>query len=120
MKNIDFPHMFRALRYRNFRLFYCGQSVSLIGTWMQMVALSWLVYRMTNSPFLLGCVGFISQVPSFFLSPFGGVLADRYNRHHLLILTQILAMVQAAVLAFLVLTGTVQIWHTTSQKFRSI
>jgi len=107
----DLSHTFRALRHRNFRLFYCGQSISLIGTWMQMVAVSWLVYRLTNSPFLLGCVGFAAQFPSFILSPLGGVLADRYHRHHLLILTQSLAMLQAFVLAFLVLTHNVNVWY---------
>ncbi|MBU2497934.1 MAG: MFS transporter [Proteobacteria bacterium] len=101
----------RALRHRNYRLFFGGQSISLIGTWMQRIALSWLVYRLTNSPFLLGFVGFAGQIPTFLLAPFAGVLADRYNRQRLLVLTQILATVQAFTLALLVLTGAVLVWH---------
>jgi MFS family permease len=101
----------RALRYRNFRLFFVGQGVSLIGTWMQRIAVGWLVYRLTDSAFLLGVVGFAGQIPAFVLAPVAGVLADRWNRHRLLILTQVLAMVQAFVLAYLVLTETVVIWQ---------
>ncbi len=103
--------MFRALRYRNYRLFFMGQGISLIGTWMQQVALSWLVYRLTDSVFLLGAVTFSSQIPSFLLGPFAGVLADKFNRHKVLLVTQALSMVQASTLAILVLTGTVQVWH---------
>jgi len=103
--------LLRSLRSRNFRLFVAGQSVSLIGTWMQSVAMSWLVYRLTGSAFLLGVVGFTSQIPTFLLSPVAGVLADRWNRHHLLIATQAFAMLQAAVLAAAVLTGAIQVWH---------
>lgn len=106
--------MFRALSYRNYRLFFTGQGISLIGTWMQQIALSWLVYRLTDSVFLLGAVTFCSQVPTFLLSPFAGVAADRFDRHKVLMLTQLLSMVQASVLAFLVLTGTVEIWHILS------
>ena len=101
----------RSLRSRNYRLFVAGQSVSLIGTWMQQVAMSWLVYRLTGSAFLLGVVGFTSQIPTFLLAPFAGVLADRWNRRPLLIITQALALVQAALLATVVLTGIVQVWH---------
>lgn len=103
--------MLRALRSRNFRLYVAGQSVSLVGTWMQSVAMSWLVYRLTGSAFLLGVVGFTSQIPTFLLAPVAGVLADRWNRHHLLIATQALAMLQSAVLAAAVLTGVIQVWH---------
>ncbi len=103
--------MFRALRYHNFRLFFVGQTVSLVGTWMQVVAVSWLAYRMTNSPFLLGCVAFSSQVPSLFLAPVAGVVADRYDRRRLLILVQVLCMVQAVVLAALVITRTITVAH---------
>lgn len=103
--------IFHTLRYRNFRLFFAGQTVSLVGTWMQHIATGWLVYRMTNSPLLLGVVGFASQIPVLVLSPFAGVIADSSNRHRLLIVTQALAMLQALVLAALVLTGTVQVWH---------
>ncbi|HSJ15106.1 MAG TPA: MFS transporter [Longimicrobiales bacterium] len=99
----------RALRHRNFRLFTFGQSVSLVGTWMQQVAVGWLVYRLTNSPFLLGLVGFVSQGPGFLLAPFAGVLADRYDKHRIVIATQVLMMVQAFVLAGLVLSGRVTI-----------
>lgn len=101
----------RALRHRNFRLFFTGQSISLIGTWMQRIAVGWLVYRLTHSAFLLGVVGFSSQIPTMVLAPFGGVLADRWNKHRLLILTQTLALVQAFILAALVLTNTVEVWH---------
>lgn len=102
---------FRALQYRNFRLFFAGQSISLTGTWMQTIAMSWLVYRMTGSALLLGVVGFASQIPTFILSPFAGVLADRYNRHRIIILTQTLSMVQAFILAALTLTGVIAVWH---------
>ncbi len=101
----------RSLRHRNFRLFFIGQSVSLIGTWMQRIAVGWLVYRLTDSAFLLGLVGFAGQIPSFVLSPLAGVLADRWNRHRLLILTQALAMIQAFVLSYLVLSETIMVWH---------
>jgi MFS family permease len=103
--------LLRALRSRNYRLFVAGQSVSLVGTWMQQVAMSWLVYRLTGSAFLLGVVGFTSQIPTFLLAPVAGVLADRSNRRRLLIVTQALAMLQAALLAATVLSGIVQVWH---------
>lgn len=103
-----------ALQYRNYRLFFGGQGISLIGTWMQRIAMSWLVYRLTNSAFLLGVVGFTGQIPIFLLTPFAGVLADKMNRHRVLIVTQTLAMIQALILAFLVFTGTVAIWHILS------
>ena len=103
--------LLRALRSRNFRLFVAGQSVSLVGTWMQTVAMSWLVYRLTGSAFLLGIIGFTSQIPTFLLAPVAGVLADRWNRRNLLIATQVLAMLQAAVLAAIVLFGVVQVWQ---------
>ncbi|HVO19600.1 MAG TPA: MFS transporter [Anaeromyxobacter sp.] len=98
-------HAFRALRHRNFRLFLSGQFVSLVGTWMQSVALGWLLYRLTGSPFLLGLAGFLTQIPSLVISPLAGVWADRWNRHRLVIGTQALAMVQALALAALVLSG---------------
>ena len=102
---------FRALRHRNFRLFLGGQVVSLTGTWMQQVALGWLVYRLTHSAFLLGLVGFAGQIPSLFVAPVAGVWADRWNRHRMIVATQALSMLQALVLAGLVLTGTVRIGH---------
>lgn len=101
----------RALHHRNFRLFFGGQSISMTGTWMQRVALGWLVYRLTNSAFMLGLVGFAGQIPTFILAPFAGVLADRWNRRLILIVTQTLAMTQAFILSFLVLTGIITIWQ---------
>jgi MFS family permease len=103
--------MVRALRHRNYRLFFSGQSVSLVGTWMTRIATSWLVYRLTGSALLLGLVGFAGQIPSFLLAPFAGVLIDRWDRHRLLVITQILAMLQSAALAVLALTGVINIWH---------
>ena len=78
----------RALRHRNFRLFTLGQSLSLVGTWMQQVAIGWLVYRLTSSPLLLGVVGFVSQGPILVLAPFAGVLADRYDKRRIVVVTQ--------------------------------
>lgn len=101
----------RAFNSRNYRLFLTGQSISLIGTWMQQVAMSWLVYRLTGSALLLGVTGFAGQIPNFLLAPVAGVLADRWNRRPLLIATQCLAMLQAVLLASLVLTGTIQVWQ---------
>jgi MFS family permease len=103
--------MLRALNHRNYRLFFSGQSISLIGTWMTRIATSWLVYRLTNSALLLGVVGFAGQIPSFLLAPVAGVLVDRWNRHRLLIVTQALAMAQSLALAVLTLAGVVKIWH---------
>ncbi|MBC3539954.1 MFS transporter [Rufibacter sp. H-1] len=101
--------MFRALHYRNYRLFFMGQGISLIGTWMQQVAMSWLVYRLTDSVFLLGMVSFANQIPSFLLGPFAGVLSDRFDRHRVLLVTQFLFLIEASTLAALVLTDTVTI-----------
>jgi MFS family permease len=105
------PSTFRALRHRNFRLFFVGQFISLTGTWMQSVAQSWLVYRLTGSVVLLGMIGFASQIPVFLLTPIGGTAADRYNRHRILLVTQSIAMVLAFILAFLTLTDRIEIWH---------
>src|SRR4030095_4826988 len=104
-------YMLRALVHRNYRLFFIGQGISLIGTWMTQIATSWLVYRLTNSALLLGVVGFAGQIPSFLLAPVAGVLVDRWNRHGLLVATQALAMAQSLALAVLTLTGVVKIWH---------
>ena len=104
-------NIFRSLQYRNYRLFFGGQSISLIGTWIQQIAMPWLVYSLTGSIFLLGLVGFAGQIPTFFLAPFAGVLIDRWNRYHILIVTQILAMIQALILAFLFFIGTIEVWH---------
>ena len=103
--------IFRSLHYRNYRLFFGGQSISLIGTWMQRIAMLWLVYRLTGSAFLLGVVGFAGQIPTFLLAPLAGVLSDRWNRHTILIVTQILAMLQSLALAFLFFNGTIEVWH---------
>jgi MFS family permease len=103
--------MLRALSHRNYKLFFSGQSLSLIGTWMTRIATSWLVYRLTGSALLLGVVGFAGQIPSFLLAPFAGVLVDRWNRHRLLVATQALAMLQSLALAVLALTGVIRIWH---------
>ena len=103
--------MFRSLRHKNFRLFVEGQSLSLIGTWLQMVALTWLVYQMTNSALMLGIVGFAGQLPMFVVAPFAGVFADRWNRHKMLLLTQSLALFQALLLTILVFLNVIQIWQ---------
>src|ERR671925_2407893 len=94
------PATLRALRHRNFQLFFSGQLISLIGTWMQSVAQSWLVYRLTGSSLLLGSVGFASQIPVFLIAPLGGVIADRHNRHRIVIATQTASMILAFVLAW--------------------
>jgi len=105
----DFSHAWRALRHRNFRLFFGGQSISLIGTWMTRIATAWLVYRLTKSALLLGTVSFVGQIPTFLLAPFAGVLVDRLNRRHVLIWTQTLAMLQSLALAWLTLTHRITI-----------
>ncbi|HEY2736164.1 MAG TPA: MFS transporter, partial [Polyangiales bacterium] len=99
----------RALRHRNYRLFFSGQSLSLIGTWLTRVATSWLVYRLTGSSFALGIVGFTGQIPTFLAAPFAGVWVDRWNRHRVLVVTQVLAMLQSAGLAALALSGRIGI-----------
>ena len=92
-------HAWRALRHRNFRLFFSGQSISLIGTWMTRIATSWLVYRLTGSALLLGLVGFMGQIPTFLLAPFAGVWVDRLDRRQVLLWTQALAAAQSLLLA---------------------
>ncbi len=101
----------RALRHRNFQLFIGGQMISVIGTWMQSVAQSWLVYRITGSPAMLGLVSFAGQIPIFLMSPVAGYVADRFNRHRLVIATQTASMVLALALAALTLTGRVTVWE---------
>lgn len=101
----------RALRHRNYRLFFSGQSLSLIGTWMTQVATSWLVYRLTHSALLLGVVGFSGQIPALLLAPFAGVWVDRLNRHRTLIVTQTLSMIESFALAALAFTHTINIWN---------
>lgn len=113
--------MGRALRSRNYRLFFGGQIVSLTGTWMTNVATSWLVYRLTGSALLLGVVGFASQLPTFLLLPFAGLYVDRCNRHHLLIATQVLAMIQSFALAALTLTHHITIsWLLVLSVFQGL
>src|ERR1700728_4763514 len=104
-----FSYVWRALRHPNFRLFFSGQSISLIGTWMTRIATSWLVYRLTGSALLLGLVGFIGQIPTFLLAPFAGVWVDRLHRQHVLIVTQVLAMLQSFALAALTLSKHINI-----------
>jgi MFS family permease len=101
----------RALRSRNYRLFFAGQTTSLIGTWMTRLATSWLVYRLTGSAVLLGTVSFCSQIPMFFLAPISGVWVERWDRQRTLVVTQALSMAQSFALAALTLTGTIRIWH---------
>jgi MFS family permease len=101
----------RALRHRNFRLYLSGQAISLTGTWMQQIAMGWLVYRLTSSAFLLGVVGFAGQIPALLLMSVAGVLADRWNCRRMLLVTQALAMLQAAAVATLAITGLIEVWH---------
>ena len=103
--------MGRALRHRNYRLFFLGQGTSLIGTWITRVATSWLVYRLTGSAMLLGITGFMGQFPTFLVSPLAGVLVDRWNRHRVLVVTQVLSLVQSALLAAFAIAGTITVWH---------
>ena len=107
---MSLPFATRALRSRNYKLFFTGQGVSLIGTWMTRIATSWLVYRLTGSAALLGIVGFASQIPAFVLGPLAGVWVDRWDRRRTLIITQALSMAQSFALAALALTGTATIW----------
>ncbi|MEI6972512.1 MAG: MFS transporter [bacterium] len=108
---MNFRMLFRSLEHRNYRLFFMGQGISLIGTWMQMTAVAWLVWRLSHSALMLGLVGFASRIPTFVMAPFAGVLIDRVNRHHLVIVTQVLAMTQALLLAGLMYSGRLEIWH---------
>ncbi|WP_434040823.1 MFS transporter [Sorangium cellulosum] len=105
------PALLRALRHRNYQLFFSGQLVSLVGTWMQSVAQSWLVYRLTGSSLLLGTVGFATQIPVFVLAPIGGAVADRLSRHRILVATQSAAMALALGLAALTMSGRVEVAH---------
>lgn len=106
-----FSTALRAFRYRNYRLFFFGQGVSLVGTWMQSVAASWMVYRITGSPLALGLVAFAGQAPAFFVSPFAGVLNDRWNRHRALVIVQYLAMAQALLMTALAFSGHAALWN---------
>jgi MFS family permease len=110
-RSIRWQQAGRALRHRNFQLFFSGQLISLTGTWMQTVAQSWLVYRLTGSGLELGAVGFASQIPVFLIAPLGGIVADRSNRKHVVIGTQVASMILAFALAALTLTHSVKVWH---------
>ncbi|MCL2760119.1 MAG: MFS transporter [Desulfuromonadales bacterium] len=107
----DLGNLLRALRSRNYRLFATGQGISLLGTWMQQVAMSWLVYRLTGSPLWLGVTGFASQIPTFLFASFAGVFADRWNRRRAIVITQSFAMLQAAILAVIYFLGIIHVWH---------
>jgi MFS family permease len=110
-RSMNFLLLVRSLKNRNYRLFFMGQGISLIGTWMQMTAVAWLVWRLSHNALLLGAVGFAGRIPTFLLAPFAGVLVDRMNRHRLIILTQMLAMSQALIMAGLMYSGRLEIWH---------
>ena len=115
------PRLTRALRSRNYRLFFGGQSVSLIGTWITRIATSWLVYRLTGSVLLLGVVGFCGQIPTLLFAPFTGVLVDRMDRHRILVVTQVLSMLQSFALAALVFTGQISVaWVLVLQVAQGI
>jgi len=103
--------IFSSLQSRNYRLYFTGQGLSLIGTWMNNIALSWLVYRLTGSVFLLGLVGFTTQIPTFVLAPFAGVMTDRFDRLRIMTLTQVLFLIQAAIMTLLVFFNLIQVWH---------
>lgn len=102
---------FRAFKSRNYRLYFTGQSISLIGTWMQKTAVSWVIYTLTHSTFMLGLTLFASQFPSFLFSLMGGVVSDRYNRFRVLLATQVASMIQAILLAVLILANHYQVWE---------
>jgi MFS family permease len=104
-------NVFSSLRSRNYRIYFTGQGISLIGTWMQNIALSWLVYRITGSVFLLGLIAFTSQIPTFVLTPFTGVVTDRFNRLRIMKFTQLGFGLQALMMALLVLFNVVEVWH---------
>ncbi len=108
------PPLRLIFRHRNYRLFFSGQLLSLMGSWMQIIGQAWLVYRLTGSPLALGLIGFLQQGPVFFFSALGGTIADRVDRRTLLIVTQSCFLLQAATLAILAFTGVVEIWHVAA------
>jgi len=110
-ENGGFRSMVRAFRHRNFHLYFGGQSISLIGTWVQQIALGWTIYQLTHSSLLLGLVSFAGQLPLFVVTPFASVLVDRWNRHRTLTVTQTLSMLQAFALALVVSMHTLQVWN---------
>ena len=118
---MNMTFMLRTLKYRNYRLFFAGQVISLIGTWITSIAVSWLVYRLTGSAFLLGMVGFAGQLPAFLLSPFAGLIVDRRNKHKLLMITQACSMLQSLALAILTLSHQITIpWLLTLNVFQGL
>jgi MFS family permease len=116
-RRVALPRTFRALRHRDFRLWWFGQMVSLVGTWIQFVAQNWLVYRLTGSAAMLGLVNFVGLVPTLPLSLWAGSLADRFDKRRLVIIAQIMLFVQAAILATLTVTGVVRVWHVMAMAF---
>ncbi len=108
------PPMLRALSYRNYRLYFTGQVISLAGTWMQQIAMSWLAYRLSGSSLVLGIVAFAGQIPMLLLAPFGGVLSDHFDRRRILLITQSLALCQALLLAAMTWSAQIQPWHLAS------
>jgi MFS family permease len=121
LANEALSRLTRALRHRNYRLFFGGQSLSLIGTWITRVATSWLVYRLTGSELLLGIVGFCGQIPTTIIAPFAGVLVDRSDRHRVLVVTQALSMLQSAALAVLTLDGRITVkWLLLLQVLQGV
>ncbi len=109
--DLRLPSMFRAFKHRNYRYFFSGQLLSLIGTWMQSIAQAWLVYRLTDSTVLLGLIAFSGQIPVFLFATIGGAIADRYNRQRILQTTQTISMILATILTILTFTGTIEVWH---------
>ncbi|HKG91554.1 MAG TPA: MFS transporter [Gemmatimonadaceae bacterium] len=115
------PHIARAFKHRNYRLFFSGQSVSLVGTWITRIATSWLVYRLTDSALLLGLVGFCGQIPTLLLAPVAGVMVDRWDRHRILLWTQLLSALQSLALALLAFTDTITVgWILALQVVQGI
>lgn len=110
-ENRRLPAIFRAFKHRNYRYFFAGQLLSLIGTWMQSVAQAWLVYRLSGSTVLLGLVAFAGQIPVFLFATIGGAIADRYRRQRILQITQTISMILATMLAILTFTGAIRVWH---------
>jgi MFS family permease len=116
-RRVTLPRTFRALRHRDFRLWWFGQMVSVIGTWIQIVAQNWLVYRLTGSPAMLGLVNFVALVPALPMGLWAGSLADRFDKRRLVLLAQTLMFIQAAILATLTVSGSVQVWHVMALAF---
>lgn len=114
IKKIDFHHILISLKNRNFRLYFGGMCVSLVGTWIQQIAMSWLVYKLTGSLFLLAMVTFMSQIPILLITPFVSVFVDRIDKRKILLFTQSFSMFQALLLALLTFSGTIAVWHILS------